>query len=144
MGTTAVVTVCLDSKCVVAHVGDSRCYHVTDNTITQITKDHSLVQEMIDAGLITPEEAENHPRKNIITRALGGTYDDVEVDFNDLELSDGDMLVLCTDGLTNHVPDSIILENISGDDIHNFADRLISIANENGGRDNITAVIMRN
>lgn len=144
MGTTAVVTVCLGSKCVVAHVGDSRCYHVTDNTITQITKDHSLVQEMIDAGLITPEEAENHPRKNIITRALGGTYDDVEVDFNDLELSDGDMLVLCTDGLTNHVPDSIILENISGDDIHNFADRLISIANENGGRDNITAVIMRN
>ena len=69
-------------------MGDSICYHVTDNTITQITKDHSLVQEMIDAGLITPEEAENHPRKNIITRALGGTYDDVEVDFNDIQQRD--------------------------------------------------------
>ncbi len=144
MGTTAVVSVCLDNKCVVAHVGDSRCYHVTGNTITQITKDHSLVQEMIDAGLITSEEAENHPRKNIITRALGGSFDDVEVDFNDLVLAEDDMLVLCTDGLTNHVSDSTILESISGDDIHNFADRLISIANQNGGKDNITAVIMKN
>ncbi|MBR5233410.1 MAG: Stp1/IreP family PP2C-type Ser/Thr phosphatase [Clostridia bacterium] len=144
MGTTAVVSVCLGNKCVIAHVGDSRCYYVSGNTITQITKDHSLVQEMIDAGLITPEEAECHPRKNIITRALGGCYDDVEVDFNDLVISEGDMIVLCTDGLTNHVDENTILENISGDDIHNFADRLIRIANENGGRDNITAVVMRN
>lgn len=144
MGTTVVVCVCLGNKCVTAHVGDSRCYHVTGNTITQITKDHSLVQEMVDAGLITPEEAENHPRKNIITRALGGSFDDVEVDFNDFVLSEGDMLVLCSDGLTNHVSDNAILEIISGDDIHNFADRLIGLANANGGRDNITAVIMRN
>ena len=114
MGTTAVVAVCLNNRCVIAHVGDSRGYYVADGKITQVTKDHSLVQEMVDAGIITPEEAKNHPRKNIITRALGGSYDDV------------------------------IVENISGDDIHNFADRLIKLANENGGKDNITAVIMKN
>lgn len=143
MGTTAVVAVCIDEKAVIAHVGDSRCYYVSDNIITQVTKDHSLVQEMVDAGLISPQEAEHHPHKNIITRALGGNYDDVEVDFEDITISSGDMLLLCSDGLTNHVPDDILLSNLSGDDFHNFADRLIKIANSNGGSDNITAVIMK-
>ncbi len=143
MGTTAVVVVCIDGNAVIAHVGDSRCYHITGETITQVTKDHSLVQEMLDAGVITPEEAVNHPRKNIITRALGGSYDDVEVDFEDIFLSSGDLLLLCSDGLTNHVPDDALLENLSGEDFHNFADRLIKLANVNGGSDNITAVIMK-
>lgn len=143
MGTTAVVAVCLDGNTVIAHVGDSRCYYVTGDVITQVTKDHSLVQEMVDAGLITAEEAEHHPHKNIITRALGGTYDDVEVDFEDIILSSGDMLLLCTDGLTNHVPDAVLLDNLQGEDFHNFADRLIRLANAEGGKDNITAVIMK-
>lgn len=143
MGTTAVVAVCIEGTAVIAHVGDSRCYYVTGDIITQVTKDHSLVQEMVDAGLISAEDAEKHPHKNIITRALGGNYDDVEVDFNDIFLSSGDMLLLCSDGLTNHVPDDILLENLSGEDFHNFADRLIKLANAEGGSDNITAVIMK-
>ena len=99
---------------------------------------------MVDAGLISAEEAEYHPHKNIITRCLGGNYDDVEVDFEDLVLSSGDMLLLCTDGLTNHVPDDMLLSNLSGEDFHNYADRLIKLANANGGSDNITTVIMKN
>lgn len=141
MGTTAVVAVFTGDKCVVANVGDSRCYLASDGKITQITKDHSLVQEMVDAGLITSAAAEHHPRKNIITRALG-IADDVEADFFDIRFSPNDKLLLCSDGLTNHVENDKILAVLSDRDFDGCAQKLISIANANGGSDNITAVIV--
>lgn len=141
MGTTVVAAVCTDGECVIASVGDSRCYLIKNSGITQITKDHSLVQELVDSGAITPEEAKVHPMKNIITRSIG-LKDDVFVDFFDVSIEKGDMLLLCTDGLTNHVSDDEILECTSDGEIFNYADRLVKLANENGGSDNITAVIL--
>lgn len=141
MGTTAVVAVFSDRTCVVANVGDSRCYHVSDGIITQITKDHSLVQEMVDAGIITAEEAVHHPRKNIITRALG-IAEDTEIDFFDVSFSDNDKLLLCSDGLTNHADNETLLSVLTESDFDSCAQKLISIANSNGGSDNITAVVV--
>lgn len=141
MGTTAVVVVKTQTVCVAANVGDSRCYRIHNGEVTQLTKDHSLVQEMVDAGLITAEESVHHPRKNIITRALG-ISDDVDVDFFDTEFEPGDRLLLCSDGLSNHIADSDIFECVTGEDADSYADRLISLANENGGSDNITAVVI--
>lgn len=141
MGTTAVVAVFFDNTCVVANVGDSRCYLISDGKISQVTKDHSLVQQMVDAGYITAQEAEHHPRKNIITRALG-ISDDIQVDFFDIEFSGDGKLLLCSDGLTNHVNNDDILAVLSEPDFDGCAQKLISLANENGGSDNITAVVV--
>lgn len=141
MGTTVVAVVCLNNFCVVAHVGDSRCYRLSVNGVTQVTKDHSLVQELVDAGVLAPEQAENHPQKNIITRALG-IEDDVTVDFNDISVAQGDKLLLCSDGLSNHVSESELIDCTADTDVFNYAARLIALANEHGGRDNITAVVI--
>ena len=141
MGTTAVVAVCANDESVIASVGDSRCYHIRDGKITQITKDHSLVQELVDSGTITPEEAKIHPMRNVITRSIG-LKDDVLVDFYDVSIEKGDKILLCTDGLTNHVSDEEIIECTGDDEIFNYADRLVKLANEKGGKDNITAVVM--
>lgn len=141
MGTTVVVAVITGDVCVIANVGDSRCYLVHADGIEQITKDHSLVQEMVDAGLITSEDASRHPRKNIITRALG-ISDDVEVDFFDADLGSDGRLLLCTDGLSNHITDDDIIECIAVDDKASYAAELIALANKNGGTDNITAVVL--
>lgn len=141
MGTTAVVAVCVSGECVIASVGDSRCYHIRNGEIVQITKDHSLVQELVDSGAITSEEAETHPMKNVITRSVG-LRDDVLVDFYDVSIEKGDMLLLCSDGLTNHVSGEEIIKCTCDDEIFNFADRLVKLANEKGGSDNITAVVM--
>lgn len=141
MGTTAVVAVFSGDDCTVANVGDSRCYHVCADSVRQVTRDHSLVQEMVDAGYITAEEAEHHPRKNIITRALG-ISDDVHADFFDVDMGEGDKLLLCSDGLTNHVSSDELLSSLSENDFDGCAQRLISLANEHGGSDNITAVIV--
>lgn len=153
MGTTVVTVVCFGDVAVVASVGDSRCYHIRSGNIDQITKDHSLVQELVDLGDISPESAKEHPMKNIITRALG-IEDDVQVDFFDIsfddaeEKSENNMLLLCTDGLTNHVSDDEILACMSNDKSENtnrideYTEKLVDLANENGGSDNITAVIL--
>lgn len=141
MGTTAVIAVCIGENCVVANVGDSRCYKLSAESVTQITKDHSLVQEMVDAGLISPEQAAVHPRKNVITRALG-IEEDVAVDFTELSLAPGDKLLLCSDGLSNLVTETEMAACTSDPDIFNYAKRLIDLANEKGGHDNITAVVM--
>lgn len=141
MGTTAVAVVCFAGKCVIAYVGDSRCYLIRNSAVTQVTTDHSLVQELLDAGLISTDEAKTHPMKNVITRALG-LEDDVTVDFVDGDTENGDMLLLCSDGLSNHIGEEEILKNISDGRIDEYAQRLISLANENGGSDNITAVIL--
>lgn len=141
MGTTAVVAVFSGDLCVIGNVGDSRCYHIAGGKIAQITRDHSLVQEMVDAGLITEAEAEHHPRKNIITRALG-IAEDVETDFFELTFEREDKLLLCSDGLTNNADNKEILSIIEESDFDGCAQKLIDFANSNGGSDNITAVIV--
>lgn len=141
MGTTAVAAVCFDGRCVIAYVGDSRCYVIRNSAATQVTTDHSLVQELLDAGLITKEEAKTHPMKNMITRALG-LEDDVTVDFVDGDTEKGDMLLLCSDGLTNHVSEEEIIKSLGNGEFEDYAATLVDIANKNGGSDNITAVIL--
>lgn len=141
MGTTAVVAVFSEGMCVIANVGDSRCYLARDGQLIQITKDHSLVQEMVDAGIITEDEAQHHPRKNIITRALG-ISEETEADFFELSFENDDKLLLCTDGLSNLVENSQMLEIISRSEFEECARKLIDTANSNGGTDNITAVVV--
>ena len=138
MGTTAVAAFVKDGAAVIAHVGDSRIYLV-NGEIKQLTRDHSVVQSLIESGKITPEDAKVHPRKNVITRALGAE-ENVAVDSDCLNLSNGDTLLLCSDGLTNFLDDKDILTVFQNNDISAVAERLVEEANKNGGGDNITVV----
>lgn len=138
MGTTAVLAFVYGNTAVIAHVGDSRIYLVNSG-IKQLTRDHSVVQSLIESGKITPEDAKVHPRKNVITRALGAE-ENVAVDSDCLNLSNGDTLLLCSDGLTNFLDDKDILKVFQNNDISAVAERLVEEANENGGGDNITVV----
>lgn len=139
MGTTVVVALVVDKTVFVSHAGDSRAYILSDGSLRQITKDHSVVQEMVDNGKLTPDEARLDPRKNIITRALG--VDSVlRTDFNIENLNENDVLILCTDGLTNFVEPFEINELTCDGKFNDYADRLITRANNNGGGDNITVV----
>ena len=124
------------------NVGDSRLYLIEDQ-ILQITKDHSLVEEMVRRGLITREEAKTHPDKNIITRVLG-IGSEIEVDFFDIHLKENSTLLLCSDGLSNMVSDEDIwrIANTSRD-LRETGMRLVSLANENGGKDNIAVVLVQ-
>ncbi|MCL1804219.1 MAG: Stp1/IreP family PP2C-type Ser/Thr phosphatase [Eubacteriaceae bacterium] len=139
MGTTLTLCVADGKIANIYHVGDSRAYLINES-ITQITKDHSLVQFLIDQGQLTRQEAENHPRKNVITRALG-TDEDIEIDCFTIILSNNDKLLLCSDGLTNMVKTDEILEIVKTHPICDAVDMLVDAANENGGTDNITVVI---
>ena len=141
MGTTAVAAVIDNDKVYIAHVGDSRAYLIHDKSITQLTKDHSIVQEMIESGEITAEEANTHPNKNLITRAVG-VDDSVEVDFIVIDFGSDDYILICTDGLTNMVNDNQILELVSSCDYYEITEKMVNKANNNGGTDNITAVIL--
>ena len=138
MGTTAVAAFVKGDTAVIAHVGDSRIYLI-NGEIKQLTRDHSVVQSLIESGKITPEDAKVHPRKNVITRALGAE-EDVAVDSDCLHLADGDTLLLCSDGLTNFLDDKEILGIFQNNGISAVAERLVEKANENGGGDNITVV----
>lgn len=141
MGTTVVAATCLGRYLQVANVGDSRLYVVGKN-IRQITRDHSLVEEMVRVGTISPAEARNHPDKNIITRAIGAC-DTVEPDFFAVELEEGDVVLMCSDGLTNMLEDEEIRMILNGArDIVEKAQALVDAANANGGRDNITVVLI--
>lgn len=141
MGTTVVVATCFGKYLEVANVGDSRLYIVND-TITQITKDHSLVAEMVRMGGIDKETARNHPDKNIITRAVGAN-DTVEIDFFDVELNEGDTILMCSDGLTNMLEDEEIRMILNGQrDIVEKAQELVKAANNNGGQDNISVILI--
>ena len=140
MGTTVVLAILFDGGAVIAHVGDSRIYLVND-TITQLTKDHSVVQSLIESGKISPEDAKVHPRKNVITRALG-SEETVAVDLAFRELNKDDILLLCTDGLTNSAEPEEIRNILKTTDLPDAADLLIQKANQNGGSDNITVVAM--
>lgn len=141
MGTTIVAATILDDRLCVANIGDSRLYLVNGG-IRQVTVDHSYVEEMIRLGKVDAKAARVHPNKNIITRAIGAT-EDVEADFFEVELSGEERILLCTDGLTNMVEDAVICEvMLSAGTPEKKARQLVDLANQNGGRDNITVVIV--
>mgnify|MGYP003293563916 CR=1 FL=1 len=142
MGTTIVAAIVKDTQACIAHVGDSRVYKLNSEGITQLTKDHSLAQEMLDSGQITKEEFENYPKKNIITRALG-IDEKVEIDFDFTDVTEGDLLLLCTDGLSGLLSDEEIYDIYRKTDFELLCDEYIKAANEKGGYDNITAVVMK-
>lgn len=139
MGTTVVAVVVTGTKACIMHIGDSRAYLIKKDNIRQITKDHSIVQMMLDNGQITPEQAKEHPRRHIITRAIG-VEENADSEYDEVEMDEGDILLLCSDGLTNYAEDSDILRLVTQGDFDGIADRLIEFANQNGGGDNITAV----
>lgn len=143
MGTTIVAAVIDGNTLYVANVGDSRLYLIDDDRIDQITLDHSLVAEMVRSGRISPEQMRNHPEKNIITRAVGGE-ENVEADFFDVGLHKGDVVLLCSDGLTNMVEDEQIFRIVRREKtLRDAGQKLISAANSAGGRDNISVVLAR-
>lgn len=139
MGTTVVAALIRDNIAVIAHVGDSRAYLKSGEEMQQLTRDHSVVQTLIESGKLTPEEARVHPRKNVITRALG-TEENILADGCEVKLQSGDTLLLCTDGLTNFVEAEEMLKVFGENDIKDVADILAATANQNGGGDNITVV----
>ena len=142
MGTTLVSAVSYDGGAVVTNVGDSRAYHITEEGITRITKDHSLVESMVDRGDITAEEARHHPNRNLITSALGPD-EKPRCDGYFCELQPGEYLLLCTDGLIDTVTDQeMLFEVIHGGGVNTCLDRLLAIANRRGATDNVTAVLM--
>ncbi len=142
MGTTVVAAAFEGRTLSVANVGDSRLYVVGSRGIRQITRDHSWVEEMVRRGGLGREEARNHPDKNIITRAVGAE-DYVKIDFFSVELEEGDMILMCTDGLTNMLDDEEIRMILDGArDIVEKAEELVRRANENGGKDNISVVVI--
>ena len=138
MGTTAVCALVRSGRVYLCHAGDSRAYLFRDG---QLTHDHSYVQELVDCGTITVEEAEHHPQKNIITRALGVDYR-LDSEFTCQELQNGDLLLLCSDGLTNAVPRDQLEQLLGTGSFYDLPDQLIRTANENGGPDNITALLL--
>ena len=142
MGTTMVVCTIVGQYAYVANIGDSRLY-VVQHAIRQVTRDHSLVEEMVRMGEINAEEARTHPKKNIITRALGAEKT-VEVDFFDLKLEAGSTILMCSDGLSNMVEDSRMEEIIldPGKDLSLKGKELIREANQNGGKDNIAVILI--
>lgn len=141
MGTTVVATVIKDDTAYVAHAGDSRAYIISEDGIEQITRDHSVVQEMVENGQITAQEAKVHPRKNLITRALG-VNEQIRIDYDEIKLNKNEVLLVCTDGLTNYVDTDDIYKVTSGGRYYEFADKLVELANNNGGGDNITVVVV--
>ncbi|MBR5420595.1 MAG: Stp1/IreP family PP2C-type Ser/Thr phosphatase [Lachnospiraceae bacterium] len=144
MGTTLVVATLEDTGLCVANVGDSRLYLIHDDELRQVTTDHSLVEEMVQMGELERRYARSHPDKNIITRAIG-VMEEVDVDIFELEdISEGDMLLMCSDGLSNMIEDDEILALIrEGGTLKEMAERLVDEANANGGRDNITVILVR-
>ena len=141
MGTTVVLALLYQNHAYIAHVGDSRLYCFRDGALSQLTRDHSFIQELLDQGKISKDEAKVHPSKNIITRAVGVQWD-VELDFHVLELCPGDRLLLCTDGLSNACSDAEIAALLGSRPAEEAAEELIRSANRSGGHDNVTVVIV--
>lgn len=139
MGTTATMCMVRDGFLIYAHIGDSRAYMIGDEII-QITNDHSYVQELVKLGQITPEQAKTHPRRNYITRAMG-VEETVKTDTG-IKTYSGEKILICSDGLHGKTDDCELFEIISGNTAKDSVNKLINIANERGGEDNITAVIM--
>jgi serine/threonine protein phosphatase PrpC len=144
MGTTLVVALFYDNRMTVAHIGDSRMYRMRGEELRQITKDHSLLQEQIDSGMITPEQAKLSQNKNLVTRALG-IDPAVEPEIHDYETEAGDLYLLCSDGLCDMVSDEdigMVLQTL-GANLKLCAHQLVQMANDNGGRDNISVILVR-
>lgn len=141
MGTTVVLALVVDDRCFIAHVGDSRAYLIGGGSISQLTVDHSLVQYLYDKGKLTVEEMASHPDKNKITRAVG-VEPTVDVDLIEVEFGEGQVLLLCSDGLTNMCSDAEILTIISKNEGNMIPLKLIQKANLAGGSDNITAALI--
>ena len=141
MGTTVVCAIVRGDDVYIAYAGDSRAYIATKEELRQITTDHSFVQDLVNKGQLTPDEAEHHPNKNYITRAVG-IEKQIDVDFVQDVLHDDDVLILCTDGLSNYVSREDLVKDLSDGQYYAFADRLVKRANSNGGGDNITVVAM--
>lgn len=141
MGTTFVVATIVGKSVYVANVGDSRLY-ILDEDFRQVTRDHSLVEEMVNIGTIAREEARTHERKNVITRAIGGATD-VMADFFEVELGENNVIMMCSDGLSNMIEDGKIAAVLgSKREINEKAELLVNMANENGGKDNISIIII--
>jgi len=144
MGTTLVVALFHDNKVTVAHIGDSRLYRLRGNELKQITKDHSLLQEQIDSGLITPEQAKMSANKNLVTRALG-IDPAVEPEIHDYDTNPGDIYLICSDGLCDMVSDEdtgMALQTL-GANLRLCAQQLVQMANDNGGRDNVSVILIK-
>lgn len=142
MGTTMDAVLVTENLANIAHIGDSRVYLLRDNVMTQITKDHTFVQKLVDSGKITEEEALYHPRRNVLMRVLGDATEEPEFDIHQLELQVGDRLLLCSDGLCSYVPGQIIEENLRVTNLDEAIDLLIDEAKEYGAPDNVTVLLL--
>jgi len=144
MGATVTAALVMDGQAFIANVGDSRTYLLRDGKLQRVTRDHSLVARLVEAGQIEPDEVYDHPSRNLIYRSLGAGHAEVDVDIFDVRMQAGDALLLCSDGLWEMVRDpqlqKIIVET---DDVEKTCETLVKAANENGGEDNITAVLVR-
>jgi len=141
MATTAVVCFINAGTLYVTNIGDSRAWLIREEKIMQLTEDHSYVNTLVTAGTLSPDEAREHPKKNLITRALGASYQ-IEPDFYYYKLNEGDMILLTTDGLHGLLPEDEILEIVvEGDDLNRTCRKLVRAANERGGNDNITVIL---
>lgn len=142
MGTTVVIAICMEDFITIAHIGDSRCYLLNEEGFKQITEDHSLVNVLVQSGQISKDDAQEHPRKNIVLKALG-TEEHVGADVKSLGLDNGNKLLLCSDGLTDKVLDTELAEIIqSPKKINDIGQQLIDLANDRGGEDNISLIII--
>ena len=144
MGTTLVVALFYDNKMMVAHIGDSRLYRMRGDEFSQVTKDHSLLQEQIDAGMLTKEQAKHSSNKNLVTRALG-IDPAVEAEIHEYDTRPGDIYLLCSDGLSDMVGDADIgmaLQALGGN-LELAAQQLVQMANDNGGRDNVSVIMIK-
>ena len=141
MGTTVVACIVSNGIAHIVHAGDSRAYHLTKSGITQMTKDHSVVQLLVDRGEITEDEARFHPKKHFITRALG-VMSTIDLDYCEFPLQDGEAILICTDGLSNYFTSKQLYELITSAGYGKSVDKLITAAKKEGGADNITAVII--
>ena len=143
MGTTVEAALIKDGTLYVVHAGDSRVYLISKGEILQVTVDHSLVQQLVDRGQITPEEARVHPSKNFITRALG-VEKKLDVDYITKPFVNGDILIMCTDGMSNYFENKELLEIVNNTPHEELAEKFVELAKERGGSDNITVTVLVN
>ena len=143
MGTTLVAAVVIDTEAIIVNVGDSRAYHISDGSILRVTRDHSVVEDMVARGEITFEQARHHPSRNLITRVLGASHGS-SADVFPLSVSHGDFILLCSDGLSNLMSsDEILVLLLAGDTLEGSCARLVDEAMERGAPDNVTVAIIK-
>jgi protein phosphatase len=144
MGTTLTMAYSVGTDLFIVHAGDSRAYLLRDGGLEQLTTDHTLVQVLVDGGAISPEDARRHPRRHVVTNVIGGPRPGVDAEIHKLDLRDGDVLLLCTDGLTEPVHDDMIADVLNRlHDPREACARLVDLALSGGGPDNVTAVVLR-